>query len=95
MSQGGLALVALDMWTAPWGRFLSPRLNPRDRLHTQGMGSSLSCRIERKGLLPPHGTCLKLQGRQMKRVSKEVFGQTDCLAAGWPEEKLAGDVVHL
>lgn len=96
VSQGGLALVPLDMWTAPWKMFLSHRLNPRDRLYTQGMGSSLSCGSWKER---PAAYSWRLPPRPRKADEEGFQGGvwTDrlCPAAGWPEEKLAGDVVQL
>lgn len=77
MSQGGLALVPLDMWTGPWERFLSHRLNHETDFTPKAWVILSAAGIESKGLLLPHGTCGQVEGRHMKRVSKEVSGQID------------------
>lgn len=58
------------------------QMKPKRQIYTQVMGSSLSCRSWKER---PHSACCRVQGRQIMRVSKEVFGQTDSAwqQAGW------------
>lgn len=86
-SQGGWGLVPLDMWTAPWGRFLSHRWNPTDRFTLKSWVLPSAAGAERNGHIVP--VAESKEGRLWRFPRRCLDRQT------LPSSRLAGDVVQL